>query len=53
VFDANVKKLYLQHFRKPLSHASLKTIRSLVDKGGCKAINLKPGKKASVVVAPA
>lgn len=52
-FDANVKKLYLQHFKKPLSPASLKTIRTLVDKGGCKAINLKSGKKTSAVVAPA
>lgn len=48
-FDDNVKKLYLQRYKKPLSPASLKTIADLVEKGGCKAIRLKvPKKKASV-----
>lgn len=48
-FDDNVKKLYLQHFNKPLSPASLKTISELVEKGGCKAIRLKAAKKKAVV----
>ncbi|EEE65969.1 hypothetical protein OsJ_21879 [Oryza sativa Japonica Group] len=47
-FDDNVKKLYLQRYKKPLSPASLKTIADLVEKGGCKAIRLKASKKASV-----
>jgi hypothetical protein len=48
-YDDNVKKLYLQHFNKPLSLASLKTISELVEKGGCKAIRLKAAKKKAVV----
>lgn len=47
-FDHNIKKIYLQRYKKPLSPASLKTIAELVEKGGCKSIRLKASKKATV-----
>ncbi|EAY93065.1 hypothetical protein OsI_14868 [Oryza sativa Indica Group] len=50
-FDDNIKKIYLQRYRKPLSPSSLKTIAELVEKGGCKTIRLKAAKK-KVAVAP-
>lgn len=49
-FDKNIKKLYVQHFKKPLSPASMKMITTLVEKGGCKGTRLKTAKKKAVVV---
>lgn len=51
-FDDNIKKAYLQRYKKPLSPGSLKTIAELVEKGGCKSIRLKAPKKKAAVVPP-
>jgi hypothetical protein len=40
-FDDNIKKIYLQLYKKPLSLVSLQIIAHLVEKGGCKSIRLK------------
>nr|ABA92228.2 expressed protein [Oryza sativa Japonica Group]BAG89113.1 unnamed protein product [Oryza sativa Japonica Group] len=48
-FDDNIKKLYLQRYKKPLSPASLKIIADLVEKGGCKTIGMKNLKKNAAV----
>lgn len=48
-FDDNIKKLYLQRYKKPLSPASLKIIADLVEKGGCKTIRMKNSKKNAAV----
>jgi hypothetical protein len=44
-----IKKLYLQHYKKPLSPADMKTITTLVENGGCKGVRLRAKKTASVV----
>jgi hypothetical protein len=44
-----IKKLYLQHYKKPLSPADMKTITTLVENGGCKGVRLRAKKAASVV----
>lgn len=49
-FDENIEKLYVQHFKKPISPASMKIITTLVEKGGCKGIHLKTAKKKAAVV---
>jgi hypothetical protein len=51
-FDENVKKLYLQRFKQPLTPRSLKMIADLVKKGGCKKLKLKAA-KGKAAVAPA
>lgn len=43
--DARIKSLYLQQYKKPLSPAAVKTIAALVEKGGCKAVRLKEGRR--------
>lgn len=47
--DDQIKKLYLQHYKKLLSPADMKTITTLVENGGCKGIRLRAKKAASVV----
>lgn len=44
-----IKKLYLQHYKKPLSPADMKTITTLVENGGCKGVRLRAKKAASMV----
>lgn len=47
-FDDNVKKLYLQRFKQPLTPRSLKMIADLVEKGGCKKLKIKVAKGRAV-----
>lgn len=48
-FDDNIKKIYLQRYKKPLSPSFLKTITELAEKGGCKSIRLKAARKKAAI----
>lgn len=52
-FDENIKQLYLQRYKRPLTPRSLKMIADLVEKGGTRKLKVKATKIKGATILPA